>query len=129
MLCLSNQAVFALLQRSAFWDDIVDFLFDRGGPGIVLIIFIVGFCVGAVSMLVLVSVFRQKAPDNTIRAGRDLSITERQSNQATVGIKRCPSCNSTYTDDALSYCLRDGTPLKLVGSMPVSSKPNLEKSS
>ncbi len=26
-------------------------------------------------------------------------------------MKRCPKCNSTYTDDMLSYCLTDGTPL------------------
>src|SRR6266545_5072932 len=26
-------------------------------------------------------------------------------------MKRCPSCNRTYTDIALNYCLEDGTPL------------------
>ena len=26
-------------------------------------------------------------------------------------MKRCPQCNRTYTDDALSFCLDDGTPL------------------
>lgn len=26
-------------------------------------------------------------------------------------MKRCPSCNRTYTDEALSFCLEDGTPL------------------
>ena len=26
-------------------------------------------------------------------------------------MKRCPTCNKTYTDDALSFCPSDGTPL------------------
>ena len=26
-------------------------------------------------------------------------------------MKRCPTCNRTYTDSALNYCLEDGTPL------------------
>lgn len=26
-------------------------------------------------------------------------------------MKRCPSCNSTYADNSLSFCLTDGTPL------------------
>lgn len=27
-------------------------------------------------------------------------------------MKQCPVCKTTYTDDSLSYCLTDGTPLK-----------------
>src|SRR5678815_6017156 len=26
-------------------------------------------------------------------------------------MKRCPSCNRTYTDTSLNFCLEDGTPL------------------
>src|SRR5258708_4140155 len=26
-------------------------------------------------------------------------------------MKRCPTCNRTYTDEALNFCLEDGTPL------------------
>ena len=26
-------------------------------------------------------------------------------------MKRCPSCNRTYTDVSLNFCLEDGTPL------------------
>src|ERR671926_160946 len=26
-------------------------------------------------------------------------------------MKRCPTCNRTYTDSSLNYCLEDGTPL------------------
>jgi hypothetical protein len=29
-------------------------------------------------------------------------------------MKRCPTCNRTYTDDVISYCLDDGTPLQPV---------------
>src|SRR5260221_11712912 len=34
-------------------------------------------------------------------------------------MKRCPQCNRTYTDDALSFCLDDGSPL-LSASGPMS---------
>jgi hypothetical protein len=30
-------------------------------------------------------------------------------------MKRCPQCNRTYTDDALSFCLDDGSPLLSTG--------------
>lgn len=31
-------------------------------------------------------------------------------------MKQCPACQRTYTDDALSFCLEDGTPLQSVGT-------------
>lgn len=37
-------------------------------------------------------------------------------------MKRCPQCNRTYTDDALSFCLDDGTPL-VSGAAPSSFDP------
>jgi hypothetical protein len=30
-------------------------------------------------------------------------------------MKQCPACKRTYTDDALSFCLEDGSPLQSVG--------------
>jgi hypothetical protein len=38
-------------------------------------------------------------------------------------MKRCPQCNRTYTDDALSFCLDDGSPL-LSASAPSSFDPS-----
>lgn len=32
-------------------------------------------------------------------------------------MKRCPSCNRTYTDPSLNFCLEDGTPLVTGGAM------------
>lgn len=37
-------------------------------------------------------------------------------------MKRCPQCNRTYTDDALSFCLDDGSPL-VSASAPSSYDP------
>src|SRR6185369_7233575 len=37
-------------------------------------------------------------------------------------MKRCPSCNRSYTDPALNFCLEDGTPL--VVDAPPPSDPN-----
>jgi hypothetical protein len=39
-------------------------------------------------------------------------------------MKRCPTCNRTYTDDALSFCLEDGGPLLSVPDPPSSFDPN-----
>ena len=38
-------------------------------------------------------------------------------------MKQCPSCQSQYTDDSLSFCLQDGTPLIIAGGsqMPTVS--------
>ena len=38
-------------------------------------------------------------------------------------MKRCPQCNRTYSDDALSFCLDDGSPL-VSASAPSSFDPN-----
>jgi len=38
-------------------------------------------------------------------------------------MKRCPQCNRTYTDDALSFCLDDGSPL-VGGAAPASFDPS-----
>jgi hypothetical protein len=37
-------------------------------------------------------------------------------------IRRCPKCNSTYTDESLLYCVSDGTELVAAGGQP--SDPN-----
>ncbi|MGI8897238.1 MAG: hypothetical protein ACR2IB_02480 [Pyrinomonadaceae bacterium] len=37
-------------------------------------------------------------------------------------MKRCPSCNRTYTDTSLNFCLEDGTPL--VSDVAPASDPN-----
>ena len=37
-------------------------------------------------------------------------------------MKRCPSCNRSYTDLSLNFCLEDGTPL--VADAPPASDPN-----
>jgi hypothetical protein len=38
-------------------------------------------------------------------------------------MKRCPQCNRTYTDDALSFCLDDGSPLVSAGAPSSSFDP------
>ncbi len=40
-------------------------------------------------------------------------------------MKKCPSCSRTYTDDTLSYCLDDGTPLQSAAiTQPPGFDPN-----
>lgn len=38
-------------------------------------------------------------------------------------MKRCPTCNSTYTNDTLRFCLQDGAALVNVDDAPYSSDP------
>ena len=44
-----------------------------------------------------------------------------------IAIKQCPKCHSTYTDEDLKFCLRDGLTLKTVGSMPIPHDPDKTK--
>ena len=40
-------------------------------------------------------------------------------------MKRCPNCNRTYTDEALNFCLEDGTPLVGEASPPLETNETL----
>jgi SH3 domain-containing protein len=37
-------------------------------------------------------------------------------------MKQCPACGTTYTDDTLSFCLADGSPLNTTGEQPTVLK-------
>jgi hypothetical protein len=39
-------------------------------------------------------------------------------------MKKCPTCNRTYTDEALSFCLDDGAPLLTTSDAPASFDPS-----
>ena len=39
-------------------------------------------------------------------------------------IRRCPKCNSTYTDESLLYCVSDGTALVAAGERAQPYDPN-----
>ena len=39
-------------------------------------------------------------------------------------IRRCPKCDSTYTDESLLYCVSDGTTLVYIGNRPQAPDPN-----
>jgi hypothetical protein len=42
-------------------------------------------------------------------------------------MKRCPQCNRTYTDDALSFCLDDGSPLASVSEqLPINTAATVQ---
>ncbi len=41
-------------------------------------------------------------------------------------MKRCPTCNRTYTDDGLSFCLDDGALLLSAGGPPTSGQGNFD---
>lgn len=43
-------------------------------------------------------------------------------------MKRCPTCQSIYTDDSLVYCLQDGTPLSVVTDTSSSAETTWQMS-
>lgn len=67
------------------------------------------FVVGVVLILILIGVFRkrnsQKTTNHNIPAANISHATEKS-------FKRCPVCQSTYTDESLKYCLSDGAILE-----------------
>ncbi len=86
---------------------------------IVVALVIGGFLAGVLVTILFFRIKRRKqVSDPTLL--RPLVNTE--SNR--VNIKHCSLCDSTYTDEELSYCLRDGTLLKIVGSMPAPPDPD-----
>ena len=41
-------------------------------------------------------------------------------------MKKCPTCNKTYADDSMSFCLEDGAPLLTVGGGEMPTPPNFD---
>lgn len=75
---------------------------------------IAGFIAGVVATLVYIN-FREKkalseSPDElSIASAIPLPQKQKQT------VKRCPKCNTAYTDQTLNFCLTDGTTLQLSG--------------
>ncbi len=83
--------------------------------GTALLSFIFGALVTAIY-------FVSVRPKNTDQKASNQSPNE--PSRPRISIKQCPKCHSTYTDESLKYCLRDGLTLKSVGSMPVPLDPD-----
>jgi hypothetical protein len=52
------------------------------------------------------------------------STRQEPARRAASHARRCPVCNSTYTDEALIYCVSDGTPLVPVINNSPARDPN-----
>lgn len=80
---------------------------------------IIGFIVGSLLTAILFLVARR--PNETMLPTGNPSINPGRGKR--VNIKHCSQCDSTYTDEEMGYCLRDGTLLNVVGTMPASIDP------
>jgi hypothetical protein len=78
-------------------------------PNVLKLIFIVvGFVSVVILAFILSRVFRKKDRAKTLTDNRTAIDIPRPTAKY---FKRCPACQSTYTDESLNYCLTDGTPL------------------
>lgn len=77
----------------------------------VLILVLVGiiFILGVVLILILIRIFRKRNNEKPIISNIPAVNIPRPTEKY---IKRCPACQSTYTDESLNYCLSDGTLLE-----------------
>ena len=91
----------------------------QGGTSFLLVAAasIVSFIAG---VLITVGFLREKA---RAESRKDLPGLPNFNGGMGVDIKHCSQCDSTYTNEDLNYCLRDGTPLRVVGTMPVPVDP------
>ena len=81
---------------------------------------------GLIVGLIAAMLFFSLKPKNQNRAFENQALktsAPQKTIQVGASIKHCPKCNSTYTDEELNYCLRDGVLLKNVGFMPVQEDP------
>lgn len=88
----------------------------------VILGFIAGFVVGLIFASVIFMAFStgQKSDSQVRQSGGNLALSEPETILAAASIKLCPKCSTTYTEQDLNYCLKDGSPLKVVGTMPNS---------
>jgi hypothetical protein len=92
---------------------------ESGGFGSFLWL-ILGIGIGIVIGLLISKAFGQsqsKAGEKQV-ATLGINTSPRVAKSVTPYAKRCPVCNSTYTDEALIYCVSDGTSLVRVKGSP-----------
>ena len=82
-------------------------------PVLIIIIFVgIIFVIGIISLLVFIFASRKKNNKNNAKP-INYNIPAANISRPTVKtLKRCPACQSTYTDESLNYCLSDGTILE-----------------
>ncbi|HWT03363.1 MAG TPA: hypothetical protein VN256_24150 [Pyrinomonadaceae bacterium] len=88
---------------------------------------VLGIVIGALAALVF-KMSRSKAESAQTFSSATNSPAQKSVSQnvKSVGqqIKRCPTCHSTYTDEALAYCVSDGAALVVIGNRPPAGDPN-----
>ena len=77
---------------------------------------IVGVIVGVgIGVLISIALRKSKSKPEKLQAASPQINTQpsfpQTARRAGGRARRCPVCNSTYTDESLSYCVSDGSPL------------------
>jgi len=95
---------------------------ENGGFGSFLWLML-GIGIGIVIGLLISKAFgnKQSQAEEKQVTTLDINTPPRIARSATSSAKRCPVCKSTYTDEALIYCVSDGASL-----VPVNNSPSYE---
>lgn len=76
---------------------------------VILFIILVVIFLGIVGVIVLYALFHKKKDSPQLPgSANDIPLRQQQPNPP---VKRCPQCQSTYTDQSLNFCLSDGATL------------------
>lgn len=92
---------------------------ENGGFGSFLWLML-GIVIGVVIGLLISKAFgkpQSQAEEKQITT-LDINSQPRAARSVAVRAKRCPVCKSTYTDEALIYCVSDGASLVAVNNSP-----------
>jgi hypothetical protein len=91
-----------------------------------LLLVILGILV-LVAIIILIARVRRKGNKreaNVAGFGAPVSGIDQQRGAVGAYVKRCPTCQSTYTDETLAFCLSDGSTLERVANTSTPHDPN-----
>jgi hypothetical protein len=88
---------------------------QAGGNGFMFWILLGIIIGGTLGVLISIALRKSKSKPEKLQAASPQTNTPpafpQTARRVGVSARRCPVCNSTYTDESLSYCVSDGSPL------------------
>ena len=97
------------------------------GIPVIFIFVVIGLVCALAIILIFTKMRRKRALMKQPISSPDMRGHDSSSQQIKVhaNVKRCPTCHSTYTDEALRYCLVDGASLEDALGSPADYDPEV----